>query len=186
MGTRAAVANRASGCAARTRALAVPTQPQGGPHYRPSTRRRPARARNPAPRLKPETPRRLHQPSPGGRTLTWSPGTRWAAAKSLEESPPWRGWRKTPEAIATSGVDSPWTRGCCKTLPAPAVQLERCQNRGDLRQGRGKAPTPTRTSKAENLEREAKASCLLGRKKVPSSFGGDLPVERDGAILWTL
>lgn len=60
-----------------------------------------------SPAAKPETPRRLHQPSPGGRTLTWSPGTRWAAAKSLEESPPWRSWRKTPEAIATSGVDSP-------------------------------------------------------------------------------
>ena len=46
--------------------------------------------------------------------------------------------------------------------------------------------TPTRTSKAENLEREAKASCLLGRRKVPSSIGGDLRVERDRAILWTL
>lgn len=96
----------------------------------------------PSPAAKPETPRRLHQPSPGGRTLTWSPGTRWAAAKSLEESPPWRGWLKTPEVIATSGVDSPGPRGCCKTLPVPAVQLQRCQNRGDLRQGGGKTPGP--------------------------------------------
>lgn len=121
----------------------------GGPHSAP---RRPSPPRlheeatgaspEPSPAAKPETPRRLHQPSPGGRTLTWSPGTRWAAAKSLEESPPWRGWRKTPEAIATSGVDPPGTRGCCKTLPAPAVQLERCRNWGDLRQGRGKAPHP--------------------------------------------
>lgn len=78
------------------------------------------------------------------------------------------------------------TRGCCNRLPVPAVQLERCQNWGDLRPGRGKTPTPTRTSKAENLEREAKASCLLGRRKVPSSIGGDLRVERDRAILWTL
>ena len=30
--------------------------------------------------------------------------------------------------------------------------------------------------KAENLEREAKASCLLGRRKVPGSIGGDLRV----------
>lgn len=156
----------------------------GGPHSAP---RRPSppplheeatgASPEPSPAAKPETPRRLHQPSPGGRTLTWSPGTRWAAAKSLEESPPWRGWRKTPEAIATSGVDSPGTAAAARHFRLRPFNSRDAEIGGDLRQGRGKAPTPTRTSKAENLEREAKASCLLGRKKVPSSFGGDLQVE---------
>lgn len=107
----------ASRCRARTRAVVVPIQRPGCPPaaaLRLSTWRPASRGKAPGtqPRGKARAPRRLRQASPRGPSpLTWSPSTRWAAARSRGGSPPWRSARN-PGATATSGVDS-WGPAAC-------------------------------------------------------------------------
>lgn len=137
-----AVANRAGGCAARTRALAIPAQPQGGPSPPPLHEEATGATRNPAPRLS----LKLHVASTSparGRTLTWSPGTRWAAAKSLGGIAAMAAGGKLQRRSLLPASIRRGPRLCCKALPAPAVQLERCRNRGGFETRQRKGPTPT-------------------------------------------